>query len=228
MLTKLLNRGKRVLKQELLLRRALSESGVNHESVTIEIDHLNGVSWVNGIPVGVVYPRLFFETAAKLIPRTKELDFYFNGNMNEAGARREMLSPFASLPRTRLVNSNAGRLNFLKARFNRRYFRALAGAKFGLCPHQRDWPGDEQTRWTYRFIECCMVNTLPVVFDEAPLGEKFVAGFHFHMSQAALAGRVEYSDAAARANAALAGRVFTLSDDVIGALKAEEGRGGEA
>jgi len=107
----------------------------------------------------------------------KLYSFYFNGEMHEAGGRPRMLAPFASQPRSRIVASGVGRYSFMKSRFNGFYFANLAMSKFGLCPHHADWPGD--VMWTYRFVECAMVGTLPVVFRETPLDEQFTRGFYF-------------------------------------------------
>lgn len=168
--------GRNMLKQEAILRLALQEEGVNDKLLKIEIDHVNGYNYINGIQFPIIYPRSFFTKSLEL-EQGKDIDFYFNGNMSESGERKLMLKPFVSLS-SLIEESDFGRCSANKTVYNYDYFKGLASAKFGLCPHQKDFLGNADTMWTYRFIESCMCKAIPLVFIETPLGDKFVDGFY--------------------------------------------------
>lgn len=165
-----------MLKQEAILRLALQEEGFSDKLFEIEIDHVNGYNYINGIQFPIIYPRSFFIKSSKL-EQSKKIDFYFNGNMSESGERKLMLEPFYSL-NSLIEESDFGRYSENKTVFNYDYFRGLASAKFGLCPHQKDFLGNADTMWTYRFIESCMCKAIPLVFIETPLGNRFTDGFY--------------------------------------------------
>lgn len=217
-LLKFFDRGKKRLKQEVILRKALSERKIPLKNLKIEIDHLNGTNSINGVLTGIIYPDSFFRKAEKLIPRDKTLNFYFNGNMSGAGERKHMMAPFVELDKSIIINSDVGRINFLKDKFNKSYYKGLAMAKFGLCPHQKDWPGDRDNMWTYRFIECCMVKTIPVAFEEAPLGKNFTKDFKFYHTKDVLSGKISYSHEEASYNLDQARKRFSLTDDQVQAI----------
>nr|WP_321278083.1 hypothetical protein [uncultured Vibrio sp.] len=167
--------GRNILKQEAMLRLALKEEGLNYKHFTIEIDHVNGYNYVNGVRLPIIYPRSFF-TKSDELKKDKKIDFYFNGNMSDSGGRKEMLKPFLTY-NSLIEESDFGRLYSNKTVYNHDYFSSLASAKFGLCPHQKDFLGEPDTMWTYRFIESCMCKSIPLVFVETPLGRKFIDGF---------------------------------------------------
>lgn len=171
--------GNQKMKQELLLRLALKEKGFNIKKMKIKCDHDLGLNIVNGIKLGIKYPDSFYLKAKKLIPENKPYSFYFNGNMSDSGLRAIMMQPFIKLPNTKVISSDEGRIQRLKDQFNHDYFAEFAKAKFGLCPHQADWPGNKQEMWTYRFIESCFVEAIPVIFKQTPLGDKFINGFYY-------------------------------------------------
>ena len=167
------------LKQEILLRLALKEKGFNLQKLKIKCDHDLGLNYVNEIKLEIKYPESFFNKASSLIPENKNVNFYFNGNMDESGEREQLLKPFQKLSKSVIISSNQGRVIAKKGKFNKEYFKDLASAKFGLCPHQSDWPGTKKYMWTYRFIESCFVCAIPVVFKSTPLGAVFINGFYF-------------------------------------------------
>jgi len=171
--------GKPRFKQELLIRKALVEKGFRIRKLKIICDHNLGINYVNGIKLGIKYPDSFYNEAIKLIPKKKPYEFFFNGNMAESGRRSLLLKPFKNLPNTIIISSNEGRIQSKKDQFNIEYFSELAKSKFGLCPHQIDWIGDKEFMWTYRFIECCFVEAIPILFKDAPLGESFINGFNY-------------------------------------------------
>ncbi len=206
--------GLNLLKQEAMLRLALKEEGINYKSLDIRIDHINGLNYINGIELPIIYPKSFFKKAKKLHLSDKTLTYYFNGNMSSSGGRKDMLLRFSNT-NSRLVESNYGRLKFTKNKFNRDYYSELAISKFGLCPHQKDFLGNKETMWTYRFIECCMVLTIPIIFKETPLGEKFLKSFYYLNDEDVLSKHIEYNYEKALKNFELSFQKFTLPQHVI-------------
>lgn len=166
-------KSKTVYKQELLLRLALKEKNIDLKKLEIKCDHILGINFVNGIELTIKYPDSFYYKAKNIIPNEKEINYFFNGNMSINGKREEMLKPFKNLKNSIIVSSNEGRIQKNKDKFNYSYFNSFAEAKFGLCPHQADWEGDTESMWTYRFIESCFVEAIPIIFVDAPLGKKF-------------------------------------------------------
>lgn len=170
-----------ILKQELLFRKALREAGFKNLR-DIKIDHINGINIYNNTSYGIIYPESFKKEIEKM-PCQKVYNFYFNGFMHKEGGRLELLSPYTNLINSHIINSSEGRDTSKKDQFNIEYFTELSKAKFGLCPHQMDWTGPLETMWTYRFIECCLVKAIPILFKKAPLGEKFTTGFKFYWDE---------------------------------------------
>lgn len=177
-----------ILKQEALLRRALKERGLNWRQFDIKIDHDTGRNWVDGIEMGIIYPDSFFRWAKILQKSRKKYKYYFNGNMSPSGERSRMLAPFTDLPDAKIVQSNFGRNNYFKSYFNVHYFWALSSSVYGLCPHQKDWPG--KVLWTYRFIDCLITSVIPIIFRETPLDSSFLKGFEYEWDDDALRGEL--------------------------------------
>ena len=209
-----------VLKQEALLRKALREKGIKDTLLDIKVDHMLGTNSISGIETGIIYPDSFYIKSQQLI-QSKDYDFYFNGNMDENGGRKKLLEPFANHPNAKLIESNFGRFSFFKSFYNKSYYKGLARSKFGLCPHQTNWPGPKDRMWTYRFIECCFVGTLPVVFNTTPLGSSFIEGFEYFTDDYLL-GRdpgEEFDYIKVAINRELAKKRFLLSDDICQQLR---------
>jgi hypothetical protein len=165
-----------VLRQEALLRTAMKERG---ELLPYRIDHENGTARVDGRTVGLVHPDSFFETSRPLLDTPKTLGFYFAGYFVPAGGRREMLSRWRGAHGAVIVQSSEGRKPNHKGSWHPAYYEPLASAEFGLCPHHTNWRGPRETMWTYRFVDCCLVGTIPLLFRATPLGEEFTRGFRF-------------------------------------------------
>lgn len=205
---------KTVFKQELLLRKALREKGFNDKSFDIMVNHDLGENKVNDEVFGIKYPDSFFEKSVVSIPENKKYKFYFNGNMNISGKREILLKPFYNFHKSKIINSNDGRVEQNKDKFNEDYFSGLANSFFSLCPHQVDWPGSKTHLWTYRFIESCMVKSIPVLFKEAPLSANFTKDFYYIWDKKLLEsnGNIDYREEWAELNLSLAKERFFLND----------------
>lgn len=167
-------------RQELLLVKALRERGLT--DTTYSVDHPNGrATLADGRVVGVVHPDSFFEHTAAFVSQPKTLKFHFAGNMRDGrgSGRRRMLGPFAERADSVVRHDTWCKLDQNKASWHQEYYAELASAEFGPCPHHMNWPHSWETLWTYRFIDCCLVGTIPVQFRATPLGADFVAGFHY-------------------------------------------------
>ncbi len=193
-----------------LLQQALDEIGVPRNKTEITIDHINGTGFVNGVLVGLIYPKRFFYEAAR-IPDDKILEYYFNGAMPVGGGRQRMLAPYAARADSLVVASKQGRNNWSKGHFNKNYYEKFCQSRFGLCPHQADWPGPAETMWTYRFVESCIAKAIPILFRETPLGHDFIKGFHFFWDDQL---PHEYNRDMAMANAKLAFERFTFDEQL--------------
>jgi hypothetical protein len=112
------------LKQEMLLRLALKEKGLNLSGLDIQCNHDLGLNYVNGIKFGIKYPESFFNKSQKLIPLKKKYSFYFNGNMSSEGERDELLKPFKNVVNSLIISSNDGRVVKNKDKFNSKIGRA--------------------------------------------------------------------------------------------------------
>ena len=202
-----------IYKQELLLRKALAEKGFDVSNLNIRINHELGLSYVNNIEFGIKYPYSFYEKSTQLIPNNKTQNFYFNGNMNVSGQRQSLLKPFINFDESKIIESNDGRKTSNKDKFNVEYFREFSFSKYGLCPHHMDWPGDKDYLWTYRFIEACFVEAIPVLFINAPLSQNFTDGFYFLWDENILnnSKNIIYNKEKAIANRTLAKKVFCFT-----------------
>lgn len=205
-------------KQELLFRLALKEKGFNLKKLKISCNHNLGINYVNNLKFGIKYPESFYYQAFDLIPNNKELNFFFNGNMKDyGGERRIILEPFFFLVNSEIIESEEGRINKNKDKFNRDFFSKLASSKYGLSPHHPNWPGDKNYLWTYRFIESCFVKSIPVLFKTAPLSDSFVNGFKYLWDDEVLKNPNKiinsYSDIDADYNRELAFNRFCLNEE---------------
>jgi hypothetical protein len=216
--------GRKILKQEALLRKALRERGVDCARLEIRVDHMRGRNYVDDLEMGIIYPDSFLRKARRYHLVKKKYDFYFNGNMGKRGQRNRLMCPFQSLSGGKIIESNFGRISLFKSSFNYLYYFGLARARYGLCPHQINWAGPREDIWTYRFIECCLVKSQPVVFVETPLGENFIRGFSTVSDRQFLEmlqhGHVDKNyENKLHHNFELAKERFFLATDIVGKLR---------
>ncbi len=180
------------------------------------------MNYVNGIKLKIKYPDSFFYKADSLISENKKNDIYFNGYINKGGGRKHLLEPFLSFSEATIISSNEGREQKKKDVFNEKYFSELSYAKFGLCPHQIDWPGSKEHMWTYRFIECCFTRTIPVLFLSTPLGNNFINGYYYvwdnDFTEDYACTINKYRHRKTEANQSLARKQFLLTDVEVVAI----------
>lgn len=172
----------RSTRQEALLRLSLAEAGLAPSEVVV--DHDAGESKLDGRVVGLVHPESFFDATRSLVEREKTLDFFFSGYVRPRNGRRSLLAPFAARENALVEESDRGRDATVKTRFDPRYYERLSSARFGLCPHNVNWPGSKTKLWTYRFVDCCLVGAIPVLFRATPLRASFVDGFSYRWDDA--------------------------------------------
>lgn len=161
-------------RQRALLETALAERGRTGRIRLTKEDHGQGRAFVDGEEVGLIYPDSFFRRSRPLMDTPKTVTLFFSGYCNQG--RRQLLEPLRTYPGAIIEESNRGRTPAAHA-WDEQYYRALAAAEFGLCPHHPEWTGDWDTLWTYRFIDSVLVGAIPVLFRATPLCEAFVGGF---------------------------------------------------
>lgn len=161
------------LKQTIMLKKALVEEGIDPIKCEIKIDHDPGYSYVNGVKLPIIFPRSHFEFAEKYHTTNKKFMFYFNGNAGKGNTRETLMKRFIDRNDSKIIFNNDGRVIENKGNPNPVYFREMAETHFSLSPHQPNWRGDQETLWTYRYIESLMLKTIPVQFRETPLTKTF-------------------------------------------------------
>ena len=163
--------------QELLLRQAMLEEGLDIPHKGLKIDHDIGKSYIGDFQVGIVYPRSFFDATAPCAVQ-RSIDYYFNGFEGADDGRRKLLSAYSGY-KCKIIFTRAGRTK-KKMLFNEEYYEGMMSAKFGLCPHQLDWTGNWSVLWTYRFIEAAMCGAIPILFRRTPLCDDFIKEFNYY------------------------------------------------
>jgi hypothetical protein len=160
--------------QGALLGLALEEKGIN---ASVRIDHINGRGRYGATEVGIVYPDSWFVRTKAFVPRPKPVRFLFIGYAPRH--RLRLLRSFQQRHPEAVVSATTKRTKHWKGEWDEGYFARLGAAQLGLCPHHPNWGGPWKTLWTYRFIECCMVGAIPVLFRVTPLGKAFTEGIRY-------------------------------------------------
>ncbi len=169
-----------MLQQEALLHLAFAERALTFS--TLRIEHEAGVSIVDGRRLGIIYPDSFFTKSQELFELPKHAGYFFQGHISTLGRRRALFAAFRQRQKRKvdieIVETNYGRCAQNKGVWHASYFAKLARSQFGLCPHHQNYPNKGYALWTYRFIDCCLVGALPVLFRETPLCADFIKDFH--------------------------------------------------
>jgi len=155
--------------QYQLLELALKEVGVT--DANIEVDHIKGLNRVNGIILELKYPDSFLDHI-KLLSQKKIYNYVFKGTTKVDAAslnRNELLEKF-NHPKNKVISTSKGIKRKNKTEFDKEYYQLLANSRYSLCPNWGGIHWDHQYAWTYRFIEATFCKSIPIVFDETPLG----------------------------------------------------------
>lgn len=204
-----------LLKQEAMLKMSLLEIGIDPSMIKIRIDHANGKCYVDDKIFDVIFPKVFFETCSLMHNSEKIYKYYFNGYMGSDKNRIDLLKPFVNNDAV-IRYSEDGRNKNCKGSFNVNYFNEMSLSKYTLCPHQKNWPHKDSIIWTYRFIEACMIGSIPVVFRDTPLSDSFTMDFKFIYDNEVLSGADIYSEKNVIDNYELARKKFSFGEkDVI-------------
>lgn len=157
------------LMQYKLLEMALAECGVY--DAEIFIDHIRGSNKVNDVLLDLKYPHSFIKKINNLSTE-KLYDYVFKGTTSFSDSsiqRADLLKPFDS-PNNRIVSTNHGMRREDKTAFDESYYQLLSNGRYSLCPNWGGKHWDHDFAWTYRFVESALCKTIPIVFDETPLG----------------------------------------------------------
>jgi len=161
--------------QEQLLILSLQEQKIPYKK--IEINHRNGFGIVNNIKLEIKYPKSFLSNCDNL-DKNKIYQYGFQGGFTTNNAsvtikRKDLLKPYIGRDDSFIKNTKVGLKRKDKTEFDFDYYQLIASCKFSLCPN---WAGawwNHEYAWTYRFIETCFSKSIPILFKDAPVGEKF-------------------------------------------------------
>ena len=156
------------LLQKILFERALTESGIPHDNLKIDLE--NAICYNGGKKYNVLYPNSYVTRIEKM-DHTKIYDYNFKGNKFK---RREWVIEFdtpKSVVEFTLKGKDIEKENSYE--FDENYYQTLCSSKFTLCPG-----GDFD--WSYRFFESCMCKSIPIIcsVDEVDITMK---GYKFYL-----------------------------------------------
>jgi len=165
------------LLQYQLFNEALSEYSI---SVEFDINHQSGTNTVNQYTVGLKYPQSVISNC-KLLNQHKIYDYCFVGAFmakSNGVDRQQLLSKFVG-PKSKIVNTIAGRKRKNKTLFDSEYYQTIANSKFSLCPnHSGEWYTHDDA-WSYRVIETLFAKSIPIMFKDTPFGKNFLKDIFF-------------------------------------------------
>jgi hypothetical protein len=159
--------------QYRLLEQALIEENILN--ATIEIDHKTGVNIVNGVRLGIVFPKSYVVKCSQL-DNKKKYKYVFKGGLTSKKSlisRRALLDSYISRTDSVIAETYVG-IKSKQLFFDTEYYQLLSNGKFSLCPN---WAGEwwnHSDGWTYRFIESCFTKSIPILFKDAPVGLNFI------------------------------------------------------
>lgn len=176
--------------QEFFCTRALAEHNIT--DVSIEIDHIKGLTFVNGIEFGIKYP-LDYVRRINDLSKNKIYDYCFIGKFGKI--RGNLVERFRS-EKSKIEDNRRGRDKNLKYQFDYDYFQTIANTRYSLCPNQGNSEKyNHSYGWTYRLIESVLCMSVPIVFRETPYGFNFIKDIEFLWDDDEhCLGDVEYND----------------------------------
>lgn len=157
------------LMQYQLLELALTEVGI--DNTNIFVNHVDGTVKVNDIILDLKYPHSFI-SAIDSLSTNKIYNYCFKGTttFKSASLHRSTILEKFDTPDNAIISTSVGMSRKNKKVFDVSYYQLLSNSKYSLCPNWGGKHWDHQYAWTYRFIESAFCKTIPIVFDETPLG----------------------------------------------------------
>jgi len=158
------------LMQYQLLELALSEVGI--VNADIFVNHVDGTVKVNDIILNLKYPHSFISNI-KALSTEKLYNYCFKGTTTFKSAtlnRTTLLERFET-PDNMILHTSEGITRKNKKEFDVSYYQLLCNSKYSLCPNWSGKHWDHEFAWTYRFIESAFCKSVPIVFNETPLGK---------------------------------------------------------
>ena len=94
------------LKQTIMLKKALTEEGLDPKKYKIEIDHDTGHSYVNDLKLPIIFPKSHFKFAEDCHTQDKKFMFYFNGNAGKGNTREKLMYKFLEQDNSKVIFNN--------------------------------------------------------------------------------------------------------------------------
>lgn len=206
------------LMQYQLLELALEE--VRITNANIEIDHVKGLNRVNGVILELKYPYSFIDKVNNL-SADKIYNYGFKGTTTYGAAslnRSQILEKF-NIEGNMIISTDVGIKRKNKKEFDTSYYQLLSNSKYALCPNWGGVHWDHEFAWTYRFIEAAFCKSIPITFDETPLGKNNTKDIvYFSNSKLPNLSDVEYKEIVER-NYSNSLKHWTLSTEEINLIK---------
>jgi hypothetical protein len=160
--------------QEFFCRTALAEHGITNAEIVL--DHIRGLTFINGHQFGIKYPLEYIDKINKL-SREKKYEYCFLGKFGKL--RGQLLEKFIS-DNSKISETRNGRDPNTKYSFDTEYFQTISNTKYSLCPNQgNDEKYNHEYGWTYRLIETVLCKSVPIAFRDTSYGEKFIKDIKF-------------------------------------------------
>jgi len=160
--------------QIFFMKKALEEHGIIDSE--IDIDHINGLTFVNGVQLGIKYPLEYINNINNL-NKDKIYDYCFLGKFGKE--RGKLLEPFVG-ENSIIENNRKGRDQNTKFLFDTDYFQTISNTQYSLCPNQGSTEKyKHENGWTYRLIETVLCKSVPIAFRVTPYGKNFIRDIKF-------------------------------------------------
>lgn len=160
--------------QIFFITKALEEYGI--VNADIKTDHIRGLTFVNGVTLGIKYPLEYIEKINNL-NKDKLYEYCFLGMFGKE--RGNLLEKFID-KNSKIENNRNGRDPTIKYSFDAEYYQTISNTKYSLCPNQgSDSKYKHEYGWTYRLIETVFCRSVPVAFRATPYGSKFIKDIKF-------------------------------------------------
>ena len=142
--------------QEYFFKKCVSENPSyfnNPTEYNIKIDHINGVTYLNGNKYPIMFPTSLVDYVNAL-SKEKKIDYNFRGFISD---KRSWIKDYSD--KGIIASSMNGRDPSKKYNIDSEYYKIICESKFTLTP-TGDCP------WSYRFFEAIMCFSIPVLEDD--------------------------------------------------------------